>query len=46
MHGQIIYVILRMLILRMSGAVLGGFLGFPEIPFGLDFTQTTELASC
>jgi len=23
-----------------AGVVLGGFLGFPEIPFGLDFTQT------
>jgi len=23
-----------------------GFLGFPETPFGLDFTQTEELTSC
>ena len=29
-----------------SGTVLGGFLGFPETPFGLDYTQTKGLADC
>ena len=30
-----------------SEAVLGlGNMGFPETPFGLDFTLTKELASC